>query len=391
MASKIRKRKGKRGVSYYFTIDVPSKDGKRKQKLVTCKTREEAVAKRREMEAAIAQGTYCDPGKLTFGEYLEDWLEKIKNNLSPTSYDWYTVVVKKHVIPELGHILLKDLNPMHLDDYYKKKLEQGRLGNGKPGGRLSGTTVLGHHRVINRALNRAVEKRLIRENPAKFADKPRRDTGEMAVITPEQARKLLDSLQGSYLWLPTFLALNTGLRRGEILGLRWSDVDLEKGVLHIRQSLKKLKNGKPVFGPPKTPESMNRIDITEPIVHELKKHKRAQNKTRLMLGEAWQDWDLVCCLQDGRPINLSTFSSVFGEKVRKLGLKGVHFHSTRHSVASFLIEQGEDPRTVQEILRHKQIQTTLGIYTHLLGGRKRRAMEGLTKTVLGEGVIKTSP
>lgn len=391
MAPKIKKRVGKRGVSYYTTVDLPpDPDGNRRQKFLSAKTKKEVEDRYKRLLVDIEQGTVADPKRMTLGEYLKYWLETYaQHKVTPRTYEGYAMVVDKHLIPALGSIPLARLQPEHLNNYYKQAVISGRKANKHNEGRLSPTTVNQHHRILHKALASAVKSRKLARNVANDAEPPSKEEKEMKILTPEQATTLLDNLRGTYLYLPTFLALNTGMRRGEILGLRWRDVDLANAVISVRQTLKEVKKGKPHYGPPKTEKSKRQIEVDPLVIRELKRQKKEQTKARFRNPDVWQENGLVNCLQNGEPVNPSTLSSVFHDAVKRLGLE-IRFHDLRHTAASFLLKAGVSPKVVQEMFGHNNIATTLGIYSHLLPGMQKQAARKLTQTIFGNSTQKGS-
>lgn len=380
MSRKIYKRVGKKKTSYYFFVDTgtDSVTGERKLKCVTASTYDEARRLQREMETQVDEGTFVD-NKTTVGQFLAHWLETYGlPNLAPSTYTGYKMIIEKHLIPAFDRTLLRKLTPVQVQSYYTQVMTGGRIdGKKKLGRALSPTTVLQHHHVLHKALESAVKWQMVSRNVCDAVDPPRKARNEMTVLNEEQAKKLLDSLKETYAYIPTFIAITCGMRLGEILGLRWQDVDLKESTIKIQQTLEKVENGKPVFGNPKTAKSRRQIEVAPLVIAELKAHRKIQAEQRLKAGEVWQDWDLVCSLQDGRPMVLSTVSGYVTRKAERLGIT-MRFHDLRHTAASFLLKAGVNPKVVAEILGHSTTVLTLDTYSHLLPGIQREATSKLT-------------
>ncbi|TEB05859.1 Transposase [Pelotomaculum schinkii] len=275
-------------------------------------------------------------------------------------------------------IPLKDLKPKHIRDYYDKALESGRK-DGKTkalGVGLSPTTVSQHHRVLREALQHALELEMIPRNPADAVKPPRKVKHEIKFLPVADANKIIDLFKGIYMYMPVFLAVTTGARRAEILGLTWNDVDLKKGIIHIRRGLYVTKEEGVFFKEPKNKTSQRSVAISPNVVKTLKAYKTEQKKKKLAFGEGHEDKDIVCCLQDGRPIIPATVTKRFQETTENAGYK-VTFHQLRHAHASFLLQQGEHPKVVSERLGHSNISITMDLYSHIAPNLQKEAADRL--------------
>ncbi len=384
MRGQIRKRVNKRGDISWQVIVSLGKDpitGKYKKKWVTVRgTRKDAEKKLVELLQQVDTGTFVDPGKLTVAEYLQRWLKDHKKNIAPSTYERYRIAIFQHLIPAIGSIPLQKLQPLHIQEMYTRDLEEGRRDNKKSVGKgLSPNTVLYHHRVLHKALEQAVKLQLLSRNPADYVDPPKKaKKSSFTVLSQEDVALLLEAAKGTYLYMPIFLAVHTGMRMGEILGLRWGDVDLERGEIHVRQALYQRKQGEPVFKPPKAKSSLRTIAISPTVVKELKAHRKLQLEERVHWGSAYKNFNLVCCLEDGSPIHPPTLSSAFRNLARKLGIP-VTFHGLRHLHASYLLSLGVHPKVVSERLGHSQISITQDLYSHVMPTLQREAAQKLEK------------
>lgn len=376
----------KRGDSWRIAYDLPREPGEpRKQKFVTFRgSYKEAEAKLREILRQIDTNTYVDPGKMTLGEFLQRWLEDYcKPNLRQTTVDGYAVIIKKHLIPSLGHIKLAKLRPMHIQEYYTKAMRSGRAdGKGKE---LSPTTVLHHHRLLHRALATAVKWQLLARNICDAVDPPRAKRYNARVYDEVAVARLLELSKGTLLYMPILLTLATGLRRGEVLALRWSDFDQERKLITVDEALLNTSTG-PEFNDTKTDESRRMVTLPETIVQELEAHRERQEADRKSAGEFWVESDLICCREDGRQWHPGTFSDSFNRLLKKHELPHIRFHDLRHTHASLLLRQGIHPKVVSERLGHSRIGITMDLYSHVLPG-----MQDEVAKQLDEKLFKKPP
>ncbi len=379
MRGSIRKREGRNGTSYQLIVELglDPETGKRQQKCITFRgNKKEAEEKLREILRQIDTGAFVDPSKMTVAEYLDYWLEAYGPNLAPRTLDGYSRIISLHLKPALGKVLLQKLQPAHLQAYYAKALIEGRKDNKKAKG-LSPTTVLQHHRLMREALKHAMQWQMVYRNVADAVQPPRRTKHEIQPPTGEQVQTVLEALRGTSLYMPAYIAAMTGLRMGEILGLGWDSIDLEARTVQIKRTLVRRADGELVFAPPKTPKSRRQLNLAPPLVRALKDHRKTLLEWRLAAGEAWQSLDLVCCLEDGSPINPGRLSNGFSRSAKKALGFAVRFHDLRHGAATLLLQAGVHPKVVADILGHSQISITLDTYSHVIPGLGRDAMQKL--------------
>jgi integrase len=295
----------------------------------------------------------------------------------------YAQLVRTHLIPAIGPLLLCKLQPLHIQALYSEKLVSGR----KDGtGGLSPRTVVHLHRILRAALHQAVRWRLLARNPTEAVDAPRAARKEMQALTEAETAQLLASFKKSTLQMPVFIDVLTGLRRGELLALKWDDVALEAGEISVRQSLEQTRTGL-IFKQPKTTRSRRTIALPQLAIDALRQHKAAQAAQRLKLGPAYQDHGLVFPKQDGRPWEPDRFSSAFAATVRRSSNKHIRFHDLRHTHATHLLRQGVNPKVVSERLGHSTVAFTLDVYSHVLPGMQdeaARRIDSALRVVIGE-------
>ncbi|HHV79051.1 MAG TPA: site-specific integrase [Firmicutes bacterium] len=368
----IRKRSEK---SYSVVIYLGRDEltGKQKYKWYTVhgnkREAERFLAKKiTELEAGLP----ADPGKLTMAEYLRIWLEKYaKPKVGPRTLESYTQIIEQHLIPALGRIPIARLSPTHLQEYYLRALQSGRK-DGKPGG-LSARSVLYHHRILHKALRTAVKWRIVPYNAAEAADPPSMEQKEMRSLTSEQAVLLLRALEGDRLYALFLLALATGMRQSELLGLRWEDVNFDNLTISVRQTLQKRKGQLLVQGT-KTSKSRRQVAISQGIAEVLLKHKAQQNRERPFYRE---DNGFVFCTANGTPISARNLTRKFKAVLKAAGLPDIRFYDLRHTHASLLLQAGVNPKVVSERLGHSQINLTLDTYSHVLPGLQEQAATSL--------------
>jgi len=328
------------------------------------------------------QGIDVLPGKLTLGEYLERWLrDYAEPNTAAKTYRNYQDVVRRHLIPALGSLPLTKLRPQHIQAHYSQALQGGRL-NGKGG--LSGRSVLRHHQVLHTALRHAVRWQLIASNPADAVEAPRGERHEIHTVGPEEVRALLAAADKTPLGTLIELAVMTGLRQGEMLGLRWEDVDLDAGTLHVRQVCQWLPGQGFAFKAPKTAGSRRAVALAPETVRRLRQHRARQAEEKLALGAAYADHGLVFATPLGTPLDPANLRRAWTRIVRDADVGHLRFHDLRHSHASLLLQNGVHPKIVSERLGHSGVGITLDIYSHVLPNLQAEAAAGLERLLAGK-------
>lgn len=301
----------------------------------------------------------------TVGQFLRSWLEGVRPSLRERTWIRYEQYVRLHLVPDLGKTSLGRLTPQNLQRLYSCKLEEG----------LSPTTVNHLHATIHKALETAVRWSLVNRNVGDLVDPPRSRRFEITTLSPEQSRQLLDAARGDRLEALYVVALTTGLREGEILALRWRDVDLDDGKLQVRGSMQATPSGLKI-AETKTSGSRRHVMLSKQPLEALRRHRVAQAAERLRVGAAWEDHDLVFSNQVGRPIaagNLLRRS--FEPLLKRAGLPHIRFHDLRHTSATLLLGEGVHPKVVAEMLGHTRISTTLDLYSHVTPTMQRQAAE----------------
>ena len=361
----ITKRKDGRWMTRYtvYTAAGP------KRRHIYGRTRQEVAALLAKAMSERDGGIELDPSRVTVNEYLQRWLkDSVKGSVRPITFESYERLVRVHVVPTLGRIKLKALSPAHLQGFYRDRLDAG----------LSPCTVQRLHAVIHRALKQALRWGLVPRNVSESADPPKAQRKEIRPLTPEQVRTLLKTAEGDRLEALYVLAITTGLRQGELFGLKWEDVDLATERLSVRRTLTTPKGGRRL-GPPKRSKSRRSVKLTTRALEALTAHRERQMEEREKLAELWHDHGFVFTTQVGTPINRHNFfRRCFKPMLEKAGLPHtVRFHDLRHTCATLLLSKNVNPKIVQELLGHANISQTMDTYSHVLPDMQERAASAM--------------
>jgi integrase len=358
-------------------------NGKRHQKWQTVRgTKRDAQRELNTLLHSLQTGVYVEPTKLTVGEYLRRWLDDCaKTNVAAKTYERYDEIVRLHLIPGLGHFVLTRLQPLHIQETYSGMLSHGRRD--RLGG-LSARTVLHHHRVLRQALQQAVRWQLLVRNPADAVEPPRPKLTEMRTLDWDEVVRFIELARGTRFYVPIVLDFAAGMRRGEILALRWKDIDLRAGSLAICQSLEQTRAGL-AFKEPKTKKSRRVIVLPAFAIETLKRHRAEQSALRMQMGGTYKNHDLVCPRPDGSPWPPGSFSSEFIDFARHHGFDSISFKSLRHTHATLLMKLGIHPKVVSERLGHSTVGMTLDVYSHVLPSMQQDAAEKIDVALRGGG------
>jgi integrase len=341
--------------------DLPrGPDGKRRQKSKAVQgTKSDARRELSLIEHGIRTGEYVEPSRITVDGYLSRWLDECASSLSPKTIQEYHRIARNHIVPALGSLSLQQLRPLEIQSYYTIALKSGRL-DGKGG--LSPQTVRHHHALLHKALDQAVKWQLLSRNPVDGVQPPRVHRLEMATLEEKDMAVLLKASRETDLYIPTLIAATTGLRRGEILGLKWKDLDFEHQLLAVKRSLEHTREGLR-FKEPKTHRSRRPVRIPEAALKALKVHKASE---KLRLGPDFSSDQVVCLRKDGTLWPPDLLSRRFTDLVRRLDIPPVRFHDLRHAFATMSLRYGVNPKIVSEMLGHSGVQITLDTYSHVL-------------------------
>jgi len=316
------------------------------------RTRAIATAKAEAAKAEIIRTGSLATGRESAGAYLARWVESIRATVRPNTHDGYERTLRLHVIPELGHIALRRLGPADLAAAYQRMLDKG----------LSPRSVQLAHVILHRALRQAERWGLVNRNVARLVDPPRPERTEIRPLSPDELRTLLEAARGDHHEALYVVAVTTGMRWGELTGLRWRDVDLAAGVVTVRQQAQRTRGGW-AFVEPKTAKGRRAITIPALAVAALRQQRGDGDAVvQLPIPDA-----LVFPNEAGRPLERQNFARRhFRPLLDRAGLRPIRFHDLRHSAATLLLSEGVHPKVVQERLGHATISTTMDIYSHVM-------------------------
>jgi integrase len=348
---------------YMARYTVQTATGSRRKTLYG-KTRGEVSEKLTKAMADRDGGLVFDADNLKVGEYLDRWLvDSVLDTVRPTTYERYEQIVRIHVRPALGSVKLKNLTPVHVRGLYREKLEAG----------LSARTVQYIHVTLHKALKQAVQDGLIPRNATEAVKAPQVRREEMHPLSAEQVKVLLEVARGDRLEALYVLAIHTGLRQGELLGLKWEDVDLESGTLRVRRTLATAKGG-PVLTAPKTKGSRRSVKLTEGAVDALRGHLKRQLQEIDKAGSLWRENGLMFASESGEPLDRRYLTSCrFKALLKRAELREIRFHDLRHTCATLLLSRNVNPKIVSEMLGHASIAITLDTYSHVLPNMRDQA------------------
>lgn len=344
-------------------------DGARKS--IYGKTRKAVVQEMNRLTRARDQGLpVARDERQTLAQYLEGWLVTIKPTVRPTTWKRYGELLK-HATTRLGSTSLIKLTPQQVSQLYALELEDG----------LAPRTVKHLHTVLHHALKDAVRHGLVQRNVTELVDPPRAPRHEQQALNPEQAQRLIQAAQEDRLGTLVVVAIHTGMRLGELLGLRWQYVDLKNGVLQVRGSLQRAPHGY-VIAEPKTNASRRAVLLTPAACEALWRHQARQHAEREAAGPLWSANDLVFCNEVGKPLNGTVvLRGYFYPLLERAGLPRVRLHDLRHTAATLLLSQGVSPKVVASVLGHATTAVTLDVYSHVTPDMQRGAMDAMQRII----------
>ncbi|MBG9589523.1 site-specific integrase [Cytobacillus firmus] len=365
---------GKGKTSWHYVIELGrDMNGKRKQKRKRgFKTKKEAQKALTEAIHAMNNGSYVEPTKMLMSEYLEDWLENKQIHVKKSTYQKYYWLVNSHIKPFIGYISLSKLTGLHIQQLYRSLATEKKLSN---------ENIRNVHKVLNNALKQAVKLELIPKNVASVVEPPKATKNEIKVWDVHEVQQFLKVTQSNRYHIVYLIALTTGMRQGEILGLRWQDVDFDREVLHVRQTLS--HDGIELNSHTKTAAGTRTIALPEQVLHALKTHKIIQAKEKLKTGELYENFDLIVSTSVGTPLHPRNLLRNFYSQIEKANLNKIRFHDLRHTHATLLLKKGVHPKIVSERLGHADTRITMDTYSHLLPNMQRDTAKEFGKMLFG--------
>jgi integrase len=345
--------------------------GKRRLKWHSFKgNKREAQIECSRLITALTGGTYLEPSKTTLEKFLDRWLDHIKSQVSPKTYERYAGIVNQNIKPLLGAVVLNKLKPAQISQAYAKALAGGRRDD-KEGG-LAPRTVGHMHRVLKHALSQAVRWEELARNPADAVDPPKIEWKPVQTYDMPQTANVIEHFRGRTLFVPILLAALCGLRRGEICALRWKNIDLVTGQLSVVESLEQTRAGLR-FKSPKSGKGRT-VALPPTVVAELRTYRSKRAQEMLRLGAGLSDDDLVIAHEDGSQITPIYISQQWGRLIAKTPLARLRFHDLRHAHATHLLASGVHPKIASERLGHSKVGITLDLYSHVIPGMQADAV-----------------
>ena len=308
------------------------------------------------MKNQISNGLSFAGAQASLMEFLVYWLGSINTAVRPATLVQYEQISRKYIIPVLGNIRLKDLRPDHIQSLYNHYLSNG----------VSRRTVVLIHAVLHRSLGQALKQGLIGRNPADAVTRPKLPRTEMHTLDENQVRALLSAVKDTRWEALYHIAVTTGLRQGELLGLKWSDLDWKTRRLQIQRQVQRVKGQGLVFSEPKSKAGLRVIVLGNTTIEKLRAHQTIQQLERQVVGARWKEMDLIFTSTLGTPIEDTNLLKLFKVLLKDTGLPDIRFHDLRHTAATLMLLQGVHPKIVQERLGHSEISMTLNTYSHVL-------------------------
>lgn len=354
---------------------------------MTQKQIEKELARQKVLFEEEVKNGICPDNKIRFVDFSKRWMDEYaKVNLTIKTYARYEIYLKR-INQGIGHLKLKDITPLQLNAFYrsleadgvnqrKRYDENGNLINN---GKLAPKTILDHHRVISKILSTAVKWGLLEKNVAMRADPPKVPHREISYLNDQEVRQMLTLLEKEPIQYQTMITLlvYTGIRRGELCGLEWKDIDFENQVMHVVRSAQYIGNKTMITKEPKTKSGIRHFSLSIHACILLKKYKRWQLEQKFNAGDKWEESDRLFTSWNGKPIHPDTVTDWFSKFIKRSGLPYVTLHSLRHTNATLMIAEGTDVCTVSRRLGHANTATTLNIYAHALKSKDREAANTL--------------
>ena len=347
-------------------------DGGRVRRQVYGRTRAEVSAKLADMQVATSKGVPLAVEAWTFDGFADHWLEHVATaELRPSTVSSYRALLRLHVRPALGSKRLRGISVAQVRALIRAKSDEG----------LSARTVQMIHATIRTVLSSAARDELVERIVALLVRPPRVARIEVRPWSPSEASQFLSSCRGHRLYALFSVGVALGLRRGELLGLRWEDLDLDARLLHVRETVQRVQGAGLIVGPPKSARSRRSVPVPDMCVRTLREHRLVQVEERLLAGEGWIDSGRVFTSSAGTILEPRNLSRLFEERMASAGVRRIRFHDLRHTCASLLLAQGVQPRVVMEVLGHSQLAMTMDLYSHVMPTALREAAEAMDQAL----------
>jgi len=346
-----------------------SLDGRRLTKYA--KTQKDCRTWIKAMVAKIDGGLTFEATLMTMERFFEVWLSGKELSRRPGTVENYRKVTNSYILPKIGQMRLQDLTPTHITQLYMLLKDEGK----------GARSIQAVHVILHCALKQAVREGLLGRNPVDAVDRPRVEQTETQILNEEQARHLLTTASASLYETVFCLALISGMRKGELLGLKWSDLDLTKGTILVQRQLQLIKPGGYVLVPPKTKAGKRQVKLGQGMLAKLENHRKNQEALKAAAGDKWKENNLIFTSSIGTYMDQSRVHKEFKRLLTKAGLPDLRFHDLRHTSLSFLLENGTPVNTVQQRAGHSKASVTIDIYGHALAGSQNQAADRIDELV----------
>ena len=381
----VKKAKTRKGQSWQLTVEMPrdpiTGERKRKYKTVTG-TKKEADQALRRFITELERGEYIEDNNITVSDWLQKWLEVyIVPTVSPTTLVGYKGMIRRYIDPLIGHLQIQEMNALAVQIWVNKL--KVSPSSGEP---LTAGTIKHTYHVLRGAMDKAVQAGLIHRSPCTGIQLPKGEKKKPVIYDETQIQQLLDFARGTEMELIIDLELCMGMRRGELLGLQWRDVNWDKNQIHIIRS-RVAVDGKSVVKQPKTESGIRTLDVPEILMKKLKAYKVKCMEQKIRVGRRLLEEDFIIVHPDGKPIYPEYVSQMFTKLQKRANLPKCRFHDLRHLCASIMVKQGVEVKVAQERLGHKDITTTMNIYAHVLPGSAREAAEKIGQLVYKDQAV----
>ena len=370
----IREKRTKSGVSYQVTVEggYDELTGKRIRAYKTVKgSKKEAKSVMHKMITELEQGITTKRTDKTIGQWMDEWIDSYLPNVEETTRVGYKSKIRCYIKPAIGDILIQSLRAEHVQRMVNDMIAKG----------LSPKNIRDTFNNVNAAMKLAVKIRLIPYNPCEGVSLPKRKRYKAEVYSPKMMYSLLDEAKDTDMYLPILILLTVGLRRGELLALRWEDIDFKKNILKVRRNMVRGENGF-IIKAPKTESGIRDIHLGDDVMKELELAKKEYTKDMLSYGAGFQNLGFVIRQEDGSPLKPDSMTRKWTRFLESRGLPRIRLHDLRHSNATALIQAGVNPRVVQQRLGHSDVNITLNTYTHVLPEMDEEAAAKLDSIVL---------
>lgn len=382
----IRKRVKKDGSSsYQIVVELPlnATTGKRNRIYKTINgTKKQAEKIMRKMMDDLENHTYIGENNITVAEWVKQWYELYLKDLSPTTLKGYSYQIENYIINQnIGKIRLQDLTTSDVQKWINSLYEESPLSN-KP---MSAKTVKNIYHNLCAAIDKAVVLELVKKNVCKAVSLPKVKKYTAEVYDEKEVQQLLNAIKGTDMELPLMIDINLGLRRGELLGLKWKHIDFEKSCVSIEDNMVEVKrevsSDRLLTKAPKSQSGQRVISISATLNEYLKKAHKEYLLKKLKMGKDFFDGDYVVCQENGKPYKPNSFTGKFNDFLKKNNLKHIRLHDLRHTNATLMLTQGISPKVAQIRLGHSDYSTTMNIYSHVLKSVETEAAEKIESVI----------